>query len=163
MEKLSNIKTYQLKNNFNIKIFRLPWLTEFVTSITIPSVTIGRAPFQNPFTTLNYASKPTFSDLQINFIMSEGGSNYWDIYNWMISLSNAKKLGGIKNWNSENKDLVDNCILTINDSNNIPKMTIRYNDIWPVSITEFEMTTVETGNITVNTVWNYSTYDIENV
>ena len=164
MEKRSNTKTFQLKSNFNCVIPRLPLLSEYITSINIPTTSLSAAEMPTPFHSLPIPGDTIqYGNLNINFLLSEGASNWYDLYTWMSTVSNAFKLGGYKAWVKDHDDLVSNCLLTINNSNNIPVMKIVYNKIWPTSITEFSFETGNAGSepITMTAVFNYNNYDIE--
>ena len=140
-----------LSFDFNIK--RLPNVEFFTTRVNIPDITLGSVDTQNPLSKIPVAGdKLTFGDLEVEFKIDENMNNYLEIYNWLVGLGfpddfrQRRELTNRPNFNPAGKgiqkeNVFSDASLTINTSDEVPNILVKFEDIYPTSLGALEFTT----------------------
>ena len=126
---------YLSPTNFRVIIPRLPKLTHFIQSVSIPSLAITS--MDMPFKGFPRTSIPSSLDISdqvvVNYMIDENMENWQEMYNWMTSIT----------LNSENEgvtaaDLYSEIIVLVYNSAKKLKKKITYTRAHPVNLMSFE-------------------------
>ncbi len=151
--------------NYQLAIARLPMTTFTVQEATLPTVKLGEVKTGNPFIDLNFAATHLdFDRFVVQFKVVENFSNYLELFNWMKGL-------GFPETHQQYKDLVDNpnstggvrsdASLVISTSSHIVHKTIRFRDVFPVSLSDLSFSTTRTGPNYLQATAQFSIRDFE--
>lgn len=158
-------------NGFRFSITKLPELTYFCQQANIPELILPAAEFYNPLSTIPVpGERLQFGDLNIVFMIDSQMTNYIGIHNWMIGLGFPKTHEQYsafirKNTNGLNTSELaagySDAILTVLSNTNTPIKTIRYVDIFPVSLqsVQFESTVQNTVYLMGVASFKYNYYE----
>lgn len=168
---------YLKPNGFRLVIQDLPHVSYFCQEVALPGISFGSATHATPF--INYplvGEKVTFSDLDITFIVSEDMTNYLELYNWMSSIGDFKdyskfnqflqqrenKRLGIDKNNKETLKYSDGSLVILNSSN-IPKINIKYTEMFPVDLlpVAFNSTISNIDYLTCRAIFKYRMFEFE--
>ena len=168
---------YLKPNGFRLVIQDLPHVSYFCQEVALPGISFGSATHATPF--INYplvGEKVTFSDLDITFIVSEDMTNYLELYNWMSSIGDFKdyskfnqflqqrenKRLGIDKNNKETLKYSDGSLVILNSSN-IPKINIKYTEMFPVDLlpVAFNSTISNIDYLTCRATFKYRMFEFE--
>ena len=135
---------YLRPNSFTFQIARAPNVTYTCQSANLPPVSLGSAEQETPFVRIPHpGDKISFGEFTIRFLINEDMSNYLELYNWMIGLG-VPSQG--EQWNSaianrfaitygsDYSKIFSDAKLLIIDSNNNPKVSLNFQDIFPINI-----------------------------
>lgn len=183
---ISNVqnRNFQTPLNYELRVDRLTDFNFYVQKVNIPSVTLppsGNAG-ANPFVKVPYPGDHLdYSELSVEFKISEGLYNWYEIYSWMQSLGfpeNQKQYGDFRE--GTYKDLNNNPVsrpikkkavanvfglatLLIHTSQNNPYLKINFIDIWPTNLSEvsFDTRDQDTIYLTSTVSFKYSYFTVE--
>ena len=133
---------------FQLGIIKLPGI-EFSTQMAnLPGISMPEATQHNPFVNAPVpGDKLEFEPFTMNFLVDESMANYISIWSWMIGL-------GFPNDYSEfidgaNRPLVhmSDGFLQILGSNNVLVKTVKFTDMFPISLNSITFTSTE-NNVT---------------
>lgn len=123
----------------------------FCTAVNLPGINLGNVDLgYRGGTFTETGDRLEFSELSITFNVTEDMDNYLEITNWMHRIVNQK--GDFKS---------DATLLIMNSHNNIAK-EVKFNSIFPISISELSFDTagdVEYLKATVS--FQYTTYEFK--
>lgn len=125
--------------NFGFILDKTPNTNYLVQKVEIPGMQLGIA--QSPSPGLVRIINPgniDYGDLAITFKVGEDMSDYLEIYNWMIELGHPDSL------DQYSRSFYDATVL-IMDSAKRPKISIRFTDCIPVSISPIELNSTLEG------------------
>lgn len=129
---------------FRLQIKKTPAMNYFVQSVTIPSVSLGTADVDTPFTKIPFpGTRLTFGNLQVTFKVDEDMQNYLEIFNWMKSMGfpdNFDQYAGIAGKSIQSGDGIfsDITLLTLSSAMN-PNLELTFYDCFPVDLSSMEM------------------------
>ena len=139
---------------FNFSIQKIPHANYFLQSANLPSVQLGDLETPSPFVAIpQIGDHLRYGDLFITFKVDEDMKNYLELYNWMVQLgfpesfNQSKEIYGsqdVKNQFKENGPFSD-ATLTITNSAMQPNLSILYEDVYPVSLSDVTFSTQETS------------------
>lgn len=132
--------------------------TYFCQKANIPGVSLGMALQVTPNLDLYHSgTKIEYNTFDITFLVNEDLSSWLSLYSWMLDLSSVNN-----NYNrrQENKK---QAILTVMSNLNNPKLRVKFNDIFPTSLSdlEFDTTLSAEEHITATASFRYDWFDIE--
>jgi len=137
---------------YRLDFYNMPNTTYFLQTALLPGIDVDTPQQPTPRRMLPVTpSHFTFDPLIITFIVDEDLTNYMEIYRWMMKMA--------RNDNEvENKTDATMHILSGQMNN---KIKVRFNGIFPVSLTELAFGSNDQDNITtVSTcTFNYSYFD----
>lgn len=147
---------------FRVIIPRMPTLTDYIQTVSIPSLTINSMDIQ--YKGFPRVSAPSSLDLTdqivVNFAVDEDMENWQEVYDWMNSIVLTSVNNGYINPNTE---LYSDIIVITYTNAKKPKKKFTFHQCYPVSMMSFEFNsmTTEIDPIMVNCNFTYKTYEIE--
>lgn len=154
---------------FKFTLAKEPKVAFMCNSARIPEITLGIA--KQP-TYLKMIDVPgeilTYGDLTLKFLVDENMENYMAVHNWLTGLGFSettqqyKELttndGGIRDSNEAFSD----GSLSILNSNYRSTATVKFRDLFPVSLSslEFDATPTDVVYLTAQVTFKYTIYDI---
>lgn len=161
-------------NGFKFTIDGLPNVNYTCQSVTLPGVTLGTAIRETPFVALPLpGDKISFGALSIEFIISEGMENYYELFEWIRGLGfpeNYNQFSNLKNIN-KNKNTLDKKSLEYSDgtlqmftSHNNSSFNFRFYDLFPESLeaVNFDIRTTSVDYLTATATFRYRSFDFGN-
>ena len=127
---------YLSPSSFRVLIPRLPKITYFVQTCSVPSLNIGSMDLTyKGFPRMTHPSSLDLSDqLVINFIVDEDMENWREMYDWMHSIvPSSENEGGITA-----NDIYSDIILLVFNSAKKLKKKLTFHRCYPVSLMSFE-------------------------
>lgn len=134
---------YLRPNSFKFQIAKIPNVTYTCQSANLPQLSLGAAMQQTPFVDIPHpGDKVFFGEFIIQFLINEDMSNYKELYDWVASIgvpSGGDQYGQLTRRASvykpdEYNNAFSDAALLILDSNNIPKVRLNFQDLWPTSV-----------------------------
>lgn len=147
--------------NFRFEIEKAPAVNYFIQSVTIPSMTIGRADVPTPFTKMPFAGDHIdFGELTISFKVDEAMQDYFEIYNWMVGIGFPNTFQEYVDW--PNSFRYSDLSLIILSSNRNPIHTVTYSNAWPTSLSEltFDSTNPDVTFLTASASFAYQSFRV---
>lgn len=151
---------------FTFGVQKLPNVSFFVQSASLPPMGLGIANFDTPLVNIPLTGdKLTFDTLTIRFQIQENFQNYLELYNWMVILGFPQDRAqfGEKNPRARTRpdvsrpplrknDLEDysDATLTVFSSDNNPVISWRFIDCFPIRLEALEFDSTErSGDIMI--------------
>jgi hypothetical protein len=168
-------------NGFRFVIQDLPQVAYTCQKVSLPSLDLGVAKQYTPFTDVSLTGeKVTFGDLSLTFIVSEDMANYLELFNWITSLGDPQGYDKYNNFinqrlnrmgrNSIDKPKDDavkysDASLVILNSSNIPKVNIKFTEIFPVQLdpVQFDTTVMSIDYLVCGVTFKYKLFEIETI
>ena len=156
---------YATSTQWRISFNRIPKVDWFCTTANVPGITLGEAQYATPMTDIGITGdKLTFESLNITFIVDEELQNYRELWDWLIGIGFPKNHS---QWNTElakgsgitltsasletsldpnsrikatagEAQLYSDATMLIYNSKNIPKLEIKFKDMFPTSLSALE-------------------------
>lgn len=153
---------------FKLQIKKTPHVNYFIQSADIPSVTLGTADVETPFTRVPFpGTKLTFGNLQFTFKVDEDMKNYIEIYEWLKAVGfpdNFAQYTNIAGASLASGDGVfsDITLVILNSAMN-PNMEITFLDCFPVDLSslQFDSTSEDVQYITATATFANRRFDIK--
>jgi hypothetical protein len=152
---------------FNFVLAKYPKVSFFCNSAKIPEISLGTAIQPTYLKDLDVpGDKLTYADLSINFIVDENMVNYTTIHNWLTGLGSPESLQQYENLidgsDRDPKKAYSDASLIILNSNYRSVASIKFKDLFPVSLTSLDFTATETdyNYFTATVSFKYTVYQI---
>ena len=152
---------YATGTQWRLAFNRLPKTTWFCTAANIPGITLGEAQYATPMTDMIVTGdKLTFETLNITFIVDEELQNYRELWNWLVGIGSpvshdqwatelAKGDGAVRQFGTDDGDgrtkltyeesnLYSDATLIVYNSKNIPKVDVKFKNMFPTSLSALE-------------------------
>jgi len=132
----------------------------FCQKANIPGVSLGTALQQTPNLDLYHSgTKIEYNTFDMTFLVNEDLSAWTTIYNWM------KDLSSVENSYTQRRASKKQAILTVMSNLNNPKMRVKFNNIFPLSLSdlEFDTTLSAEEHITATVSFRYDWFDLEKI
>jgi hypothetical protein len=132
--------------------------TYFCQKANIPGVSLGMALQETPNLNLYHSgTKIEYNTFDITFIVNEDLSAWLSLYNWMIDLSS------VNNSYTRRQENTKQAVLTVMSNLNNPKLRVKLNDIFPLTLSdlEFDTTLSAEEHIVASASFRYDWFDIE--
>lgn len=156
-------------NGFMFSIERLKELTYFCQSASIPQLSLGSSTQSNPFTDINLpGDKLEFSPLEIRFVIDEEMKNFIAVHNWITSLGfpnghfqYSDFLSDQPQNLSESSKVVSDGTLTILNHKFLPVKSLKFLDLFPVSLSsvDFQSTNTDVPPVIGVASFLYTSYE----
>ena len=169
-------RNFLAPTGFKFQLNRTPKVTYFGNAVNIPSIDLGVAQYTNYLRDIPLpGDKIEFADLRLRFLVDENLENYMEIQNWMRGLGFPESLKEIYGFQQEKSDLsqpiksqlnlYSDGTLTILDSNLNEKFKVRFQNMFPYSLTtlDFDATSNDIEYFTSSVSFKYLIYDIEDL
>jgi len=158
---------------FRFSIARADKVGFYGNAINVPGFTLG-APEQPSYLKMipRVGDILDFNDLQIRFFIDQDLENYMQIQRWMRGIGFPESLEEIyafqNHWdipkeNNSVLNLTSDATLTILSSINTPLFTVKFKDMFPVSLSDinFDSTLPDVEYLTAEVSFKYLNYNIE--
>jgi len=156
---------YATGTQWRIAFNRIPKTTWFCTAANIPGITLGEASYPTPMADMFVAGdKLTFETLNITFLVDEELQNYRELWEWIVGMgapvshsqwttgltkgdgitTTFSAVGTDDNINSRQKststekNLYSDATLIVYNSKNMPKVNVKFKDMFPTSLSALE-------------------------
>ena len=158
---------------FKFALKRSPKAAFFCNQANIPDLTLGVA--EQPTYLKNIPTpgdKIEFGDLSLRFLVDEDLGNYMEIQNWIRGLGypeslkesyDLQKSGAIPSrFENSEEDIFSDGTLQILSSNLIPKFQVKFEGLFPYSLTTmtFDATDTDIEYFTAEASFKYTIYSI---
>ena len=148
---------YATGTQWRLAFNRLPKTTWFCTTANVPGITLGEAMYPTPMSDMFITGdKLTFETLNITFIVDEELQNYRELWDWITGIGFPVKhsewetalskgdsvvskfaASGSKATYSES-NLYSDATLIVYNSKNIPKVEVKFKNMFPTSLSSLE-------------------------
>ena len=152
---------YATGTQWRLAFNRLPKTTWFCTTANVPGITLGEAMFPTPMSDMFITGdKLTFETLNITFIVDEELQNYRELWDWITGIgfpvkhseweaALSKGDGAIRTFAAPDDDprtkitfeesqLYSDATLIVYNSKNIPKVEVKFKNMFPTSLSSLE-------------------------
>ena len=171
---------------FKFTCAKLPLIEFFCQTANIPGITLGEAQYPTPMSDMFITGdKLTFETLNITFIVDEELQNYRELWDWITGIgfpvkhsewetTLSKGDGAIRTFAAPDDDprtkitfeesqLYSDATLIVYNSKNIPKVEVKFKNMFPTSLSSLEysqeLTDVEYFHATAS--FRYLYYEFE--
>lgn len=170
-EQLKN-RNYLSPVGFKFEISTLPTVNFYCQSANIPQISAGYPTVATPFVDIPLTpEKMVFEDLRIRFLVDEDLKNFSAVQNWIRGLTKPEDF-------SQSKTFIDqgpytdksqrflnersDAILSILTSNYNPNVSIRFQNIFPISLSglDFDVDANDIQYFTAEATFKYVLYNI---
>lgn len=163
---------YLRPNSFKFLIAKMPNVTYTCQSANLPALNLGAAMQQTPFVDIPHpGDKVFFGEFIIQFLINEDMSNYKELYDWLVSIgvpSGGDQYGSLTYRASpyspeKYNNVFSDASLLILDSNNIPKVKLNFQDLWPTAVEglNFDITSSGMEYFVGTATFRYKVFTIE--
>ena len=148
-----------LPTYYRFSIARLPKVSYFCQSASLPTITMSEVIMPTPFVQISRPSKLDFDELTIGFVVDENMGNWLELYNWMRSVTNVENYEEFRAVNTH----VSTANLIILNSTKNPKLNVTFYDIYPrtLSSIDFSSTVIDPEPFVGSCTFKYRSYEIE--
>lgn len=153
---------------FQLIIEKLPGVSFFSQSVTLPSVNLFDSNQSTPFVDVPIpGEKLQYEPLTVTFLIDESMINYKEVYNWLLGLAypdNNEQYQNFINTQgnlSELQKLYSDAKLIILGNNLNPIQTISFIDTYPVNLGSLSFTTTDSdiNYLTATLTLNYTRFE----
>lgn len=158
-------------NKFQLNFSRNPNVQYFCQSVVVPGISLSEVPKSNPFVeAYSPGDKAVYDILNVTFIIDEELQAWKEVHDWIRAMTfpnNFDEYANLKNIARpvirEGFPQFSDCAITILSSANQPLYMFKFTDVFPVSISSFSMSTMDSPDniITADATFRYTYYDIQ--
>lgn len=153
---------------FKLQIKKTPTVNYFVQQANIPSVSLGTADVDTPFTKVPFpGTKLTFGNLQFTFKVDEDMLNYLEVYEWLKAIGfpdNFAQYSNIAGQQITSGEGVfsDITLIVLSGAMN-PNIEITFYDCFPVDLSSlnFDSTSEDVQHITATATFASRRFEIK--
>ena len=179
---------YASPTQFKFSIFKLPKVEYFCSAVNLPSITINTTIQQTPLKDIPIpGEKIAYEDLTMTFLVDENLENYQEIHGWIVGLgfpkerSQYRALAGAGNDRFPTTDganrqtdagrqvygatdqggILSDATLSILSSKNNPAVEVRFQDVFPVSLSglSYNQQATDVDYLTADVTFKYKLYE----
>ena len=155
------VQDYATGTQWRLAFNRIPKTTWFCTAANVPGITLGEAQYPTPMSDMFVTGdKLTFETLNITFLVDEELQNYRELWDWIVGIGSpvnhsqwettlAKGDGAIRQFGTNDADprtkstfeesnLYSDATLLVYNSKNIPKVNVKFKNMFPTSLSSLE-------------------------
>jgi len=155
---------------FKFNLAKHPKVDFFSNSAKIPQLTLGLATQPTYLKDIDVpGEKLTYGDFTLRFLVDENMENYMAIYDWLVGLGFPETTQEFKTLTTDSADQRDlkeafcDGTLRILNSNYREIATVKFTDLFPVSLTslDFDATNTDVQYLTAEVSFKYTIYDLK--
>lgn len=159
-------------NKFQVNFTRLPNMTYFCQSVSLPGLSVGEVPRNTPFIDLySPGEKLVYDLLSFTFIVDEDLGSWREIHDWMramtfpVDFSEYRDLPKLNRFANKPQPQFSDATMTILTSSFNTNYNIRLYDCFPISLSSvlFSSTDSPENIITADVSFRFSYFDIVKV
>ncbi|SVB61523.1 uncharacterized protein METZ01_LOCUS214377 [marine metagenome] len=171
---------YATGTQWRLAFNRIPKTTWFCTTANLPGVTLGEAQYPTPMSDMFITGdKLTFETLNITFIVDEELQNYRELWDWITGIgfpvshsewetTLTKGDGAVRSFGTskstyEESNLYSDATLIVYNSKNIPKVDIKFKNMFPTSLSslEYSQELTDVEYLKASATFRYLYYEFE--
>ena len=154
---------------FKFTLAKYPKISFFSNSARIPELSLGTAIQPSYLKDIDVpGEKLTYGDLTIRFLVDENMKNYMAVHNWLKGIGFPETPQQFKDQTTDadglrdEKEVFSDGSLHILNSNFQDVAIVKFNDLFPVTLTslEFDATETDINYFTAEVVMRYTVYSI---
>ena len=162
---------------FRFDVLRLPTVTFFAQSVSLPGISLEEDTQATPFTDIPHPGfKVSFETLEVNFLIDEDLKNYTELMNWIIGLGFPEKFEqykDLKNQTDATKGISakykaefnavksDATLSILTNTKNVNKQ-FRFRELFPISLSAIAFDSAgEDAPILATASFQYTDYYLE--
>ena len=166
-------RNFLAPTGFKFALKRSPGVAFFCNEANIPDLNLGIAVQPTYLKDIDRpGDKIQFGDLTIRFLVDEDLTNFMEIQNWIRGLGFPEKLSQFSdlegdavmpsNFGNSERDIFSDGTLQILSSNLIPKFQVKFEGLFPYSLTTltFDATDTDIEYFTAEASFKYTIYSI---
>ena len=155
---------------FKFNLAKHPKVDFFSNSAKIPQLTLGLATQPTYLKDIDVpGEKLTYGDFTLRFLVDENMENYIAIYDWLVGLGFPETTQEFKTLTTDSADQRDlkeafcDGTLRILNSNYREVATVKFTDLFPVSLTslDFDAANTDIQYLTAEVSFKYTIYDLK--
>ena len=155
---------------FKFNLAKHPKVDFFSNSAKIPQLSLGLATQPTYLKDIDVpGEKLTYGDFTLRFLVDENMENYMAIYDWLVGLGFPETTQEFKTLTTDSADQRDlkeafcDGTLRILNSNYREVATVKFTDLFPVSLTslDFDATNTDVQYLTAEVSFKYTIYDLK--
>lgn len=150
-----------VETRFTIK--RLPNVSFFTQSVSLPGLSSGETTVPTPFKNIPlHGDKLEYDALNMQVAMDENMNSFIEVRNWLIGMTNPNEFEQYANLLAGDGMYSDATLIVLNSSKN-PNIEVTFKDLFPTSLGEITFDTRDTDiPVPVCTMtFKFLTYDIK--
>ena len=156
---------------FRFVLNRTPNINYFTYSAPVPTLSLGDIDQQTPFVALPYpGDKLRYEPLALRFRVDEDLNNYMEIQDWLVSLGYPESFdqsayNGKASTAFKSNNIFSDGSLIIMSSNQNPNLSINFEDMFPISLTEltFDASIMDIEYLEATVTFRYKLYTIHRI
>ena len=166
-------RNFLAPTGFKFALKKSPGVAFFCNEANIPDLNLGIAVQPNYLKDIDRpGDKIQFGDLTIRFLVDEDLSNFMEIQNWIRGLGFPESIQEFRdlekesvlpsNFDNSERDIFSDGTLQILSSNLIPKFQVKFEGLFPYSLTTltFDATDTDIEYFTAEASFKYTIYSI---
>lgn len=148
-----------LPTYYRFNIDRLPNVSYFCQTASLPTVTMGEVQIPTPFVPVKFPTKLDFDELSITFVIDEQLKNWLEIFNWMRSCTQVEGFGEFA---ATNRHLSTANLYILNSTKN-PKISVTFEGLYPRTLgsIDFSSSVMDPEALQATATFAYRNYNIE--
>ena len=155
---------------FKFNLTKFPKVDFFSNSARIPELNLEIATQASYLKNIDVpGERLTFGDFTLRFLVDENMENYLSVYNWLKGLGFPESGKQFKDITTDSDGIRDpkeafcDGTLSILNSNYREVAKVKFNDLFPVSITslDFDATNTDVQYFTAEATFKYTIYDLK--
>ena len=155
---------------FKFNLTKFPKVDFFSNSARIPELSLELARQSSYLKNIDVpGERLTFGDFTLRFLVDENMENYLSVYNWLKGLGFPESGKQFKDITTDSDGIRDpkeafcDGTLSILNSNYREVAKVKFNDLFPVSITslDFDATNTDIQYFTAEATFKYTIYDLK--
>lgn len=153
---------------FKLQIKKTPHVNYFIQQVNMPSVTLGTADVDTPFTKIPFpGTKLTFGNLQVTFKVDEDMKNYLEIYQWLRDVGFPDNFAQYQNIAGQGlasgDGVFSDITLVVLSSAMNPNMEVTFYDCFPVDLSSisFDSTSEDVQYVTATATFANRRFDVK--
>src|SRR5690625_1887234 len=130
--------------NFQFVIDRLPMVSFHLQRAALPGINLSPVNLPSPNRTSRiYGDHAEYDELQIEFLVNEDMSNWYEIFSWLVGLSAPDHTDQMMDYTANN--LYSDATLTVLSSSRNPNIEFTFTDLHPTNLgpTQFDSTSTD--------------------
>ena len=155
---------------FKFNMTKFPKVDFYTNSARIPELSLELARQSSYLKNIDVpGERLTFGDFTLRFLVDENMENYLSVYNWLKGLGFPESGKQFKDITTDSDGIRDpkeafcDGTLSILNSNYREVAKVKFNDLFPVSITslDFDATNTDVQYFTAEATFKYTIYDLK--
>lgn len=162
-----NFTTQLQPTKFQLTFARLPNITYYCQTFTLPGLSTNEIIRNTPFVDLYVpGDKIQYEPFDIMFMIDEDLRTWLEIHNWMVGLTFPQNFDQYRRLIKENRDYggtVSDAIMTVLSNNNQPNIRFTFRDCFPINLSAitFDSTTDANMILTASCTLRYNYFDVD--